>query len=200
MKNKSLVLLTVIALAQTGCGRGTSSNSTGANKAADTTNATVPAPAANTVTPAATTRIELKGDGLNVGGAELAFGTAPADTIQRLQAVLGAPASRTPRGDDCNAGMRESVEWSNGLAAFFTATGFVGWGANKPAGGTEPLRTAQGIAPGATRAEVEQAGLRIEETSFGLGFNAGNIIGTLDSEQPNATISEMWSGQTCAAG
>jgi hypothetical protein len=200
---KSLALLTIVALAQTGCGKGSSANNTSANKGAtNTANAAAPAPApaTNTAAPAAAARVELKGTGLSVNGTEIAFGTPAADAMTRLQAGLGAPKTRTPRGDDCNGGMSESVEWSNGLTAFFATSGFVGWAIDKADNGRAELRLANGIGAGATRAEVEHAGVHIGDTSFGPGFQMNGVTASFGSEGATATLQDIFAGQTCAAG
>ena len=202
VKQSAMLLITLSLCLAAGCNRSGGNNS--AKAANGAANAAVPAvnDGANAAGPAREPKIlQLAAEGLTLpGGAMLRFGASPAEAVQQLQAVLGAPASREPETDTCNAGMRERISWQGGLTTFFTADGFVGWVASAAEGG-KTLRTANGMGPGATRAEVQAAGATFEEGAENgppPQFRAGAFSGALNSTRPDATVDNLAAGRTCA--
>ena len=175
------------------CGQGA------ANKQANAS-ANKAAPSANAAAPAQSAGVELRSDGVALGGAALAFGAPKDQAMQRLQAALGAPAERLPQTDDCNAGMREMVVWASGFTGFFTADRFVGWSGSADSGAGRALRTAGRIGPGSTRAEIDAAGLRVVDGPFGHEVRIDNMVGTLNSDQPDAAVTEILGGPDLRAG
>ncbi len=178
------------------CGQGATNkaNTASAANSSATAPANVAAPSTNSAATAQSGSIQLAPDGLTLpGGARLAFGTAPAEAVQRLQAVLGAPTERLPETDDCSRGMRERVSWNGGLTTFFTADGFVGWAADG-----DGLRTAAGLGPSVARTQVQAAGARIEEGNEAVPpkFQIDGLTGTMGIN--DGLIKDMWAGRTCA--
>ena len=126
------------------------------------------------------------------GAATEGFGAPKAALLEWVTAILGPPDERLPQTDDCGPGVREMVSWRGGLTLFFSDTDFIGWSASMPEGGGVPVRFETGLGPGASRADlasVDNQALVRQATELQLAF---------ESEQPDARIREMWSGQTCA--
>lgn len=188
MKQPMRILgLIAAALAAAGCDRGAGDRAAGeaignaANEAA---------PAA----PAATAAdVVGQADGLRVGGRELRFGAAQEEVLARL-AFRGRPPVET--NAECGAGPTQIARYPDGLGLLFQEGRFAGWEAGAP---TRSVRTAEGIAPGSTRAELARAypGVGIEESTLGTEFAAGEIGGLLDGAGETARVAAIWAGLTC---
>lgn len=158
------------------------------------------APEANGADAAALPVLNLATDGLAVTGGDggaaraLAFGTPRADVEKAVAAVLGQGQS----GDPCPIAPLETTRYP-GIDLSFSDDKLVGWTAD-PAPGARRLTTASGIGIGSTRTELDQAyTVTVEETSLGMEFNVDSFAGLLNSDKPDATITNLWAGQTCIA-
>ena len=161
-----------------------------------------PAEPATPATPAAPVgAVALDQEGLRLvsdsGSTRLvAFGTPTADTVAALSSVLGNPADRSTNSD-CGAGPTEFVSWPNDLDALFLDGKFSGWSAGSGSGGK--VTTMDGLGVGSTRQQLAAAlaDLKVEETTLGIEFSAGEISGILDKDGPNGTVETIWGGTSC---
>ena len=128
----------------------------------------------------------------------LAFGMAQKDLLASLERVRGAAAQGT--NSDCGAGPVQYANWADGLSIVFQNGRFAGWGLDGRAAGA--LATADGIGPGATRAQLDDAigpPVQVRQSSLGTEFSAGAYHGLLDGPGANARITDMWAGVSCVA-
>jgi hypothetical protein len=199
----SLIALTALALA--GCREDAPTNAI--DPVANAT-AVVPSivgqPANNAAAPTATKALlNLAPDGLSLvdpqsGSARMiTFETPRAATMTALQAVLGGPLPGKDR-IECPVGPLLSAIFANGLEVYFQDDKFVGWDVNPGSGG---LATAAGIGIGSTRRELEDVlAITVDpDSSLGVHFMAGSLMGILSSTAPSGKIEALWAGATCIA-
>ena len=158
-----------------------------------------PAAPATPATPAGAVALDQEGLRLvsDTGSARLvAFGTPTADTVAALSSVLGNPADRSTN-TECGAGPTEFVSWPNDLDALFLNGKFSGWSAGSNSGGK--VTTMDGLGVGSTRQQLTAslADLKVEETTLGIEFNAGQISGILDKDGPAGKVGAIWGGTSC---
>jgi hypothetical protein len=156
--------------------------------------ATVPIPPAVAVEPAPEARpatLVLRGDGIDLGGV-IAF-DSPADAmISRVSAFFGQPPGNVATLSDCGEGQLEMAGWDNGFTTYSQDGKFTGWA-------SVDQRTAEGIGFGSSRAALDAAyHPEVSESSLGWEFYVNGLSGILESDAPDAAISEFWSGMTCA--
>ena len=195
-------LLPVLALAAlaAACGKPAEDSAPAAPSApAEAPRPADPAPAAPPAAP--TGGVALDQEGLRLvaesGSTRLVkFGTPTADAVAALSSVLGNPSDRSTNSD-CGAGPTEFVSWPNDLDALFLDGKFSGWSAGSNSGGK--VTTMDGLGVGSTRQQLTAsfADLKVEETTLGLEFNAGQISGILDKDGPAGKVETLWGGTSC---
>lgn len=153
------------------------------------------APAQDT---AATEPMLLGGEGLQLAAAAdqpartIAFEAPMSETVAALTWALGAAPERSSN-EECGSGVMEMAEWGGRLTAFFQEGRLVGWESDGA------LRTAEGIRVGSTRRELDALpGLTAEQSTLGIEFTAGGLSGLLQSNAPEAKVTDLWAGDTCA--
>lgn len=193
------VLLALVLLAACGSdesaspGSGSAADSAGASTAvADT------APAQDSAS-AGSAAVVLAPDGLELPGAagpaaKLAFGTGRAQVLAAVNGVLGAPAEQGTQ-EECPAGPLGYTQHAAGLHLQFQDSAFVGWSA--PQGSA--LRTAAGIGPGSTLAQLKAAyaGAAVQETSLGNEFSAGELYGVVTGPADADKVEIIFAGTNC---
>lgn len=117
--------------------------------------------------------------------------------LASLEVVRG-PAGRGTNAD-CGAGPVDYANWADGLSLVFQDDRFVGWGLDGRAAGA--LATANRVGPGMTRRALTNAfgTIGFTQTSLGTEFAAGGVYGVLDGPGPQAKVTDMWAGVSCAA-
>lgn len=128
----------------------------------------------------------------------LPFGSPQPAVLASLERVRGEAAEGA--NQDCGAGPVQVANWADGLSLIFQDGKFAGWGLDGRAKGA--ISTADGIGPGSTRAQLDEAigpPLEVRQTSLGTEFTAGNYHGVLDGTGPGARITDMWTGVSCVA-
>ena len=163
-------------------------------------NAETPAPAAAPSTPAAAapaaqSAIVLSDEGLQIGGAMLAFGAPRAEVEAAIKAALGSdPAVST--NEDCPTGATTDLTWGDAVQITTRDDIFIGW--DNMADGP---RTASGIHVGSTRAEAEAgAAFSVPETTFDMvEITVDGVGGFMSSDGADGTVSQMFAGDTCMA-
>lgn len=128
----------------------------------------------------------------------LPFGSPQAAVLASLERVRGEAIQGT--NADCGAGPVQVANWADGLSLVFQDGKFAGWGLGTRAAGA--IATADGIGPGTTRAQLDDAigpPLGVRQTSLGTEFTAGAYHGVLDGTGPDARITDMWTGVSCVA-
>lgn len=126
----------------------------------------------------------------------LAFGRPTAEAVEVLSGVLGQPASRSTNAE-CGAGPTEFVEYGNGLSALFLDGKFSGWSADRES--ADLLTFMNGVGVGSTRQQLTEnfADLKVEESTLGLEFTAGEVSGLLDQDGPTGKVTALWAGTSC---
>ncbi len=154
-----------------------------------------PAPAAST---ADNPRLAVEGGALrlfnpvNGSARPIPFGT-PRERVLAVLAFRGPPG--TGRNADCGV---DYANWPDGLGLHFQGGKFVGWTLDGRAAGA--LGTAGSIGPGSTRRALDDTHVARHFTStLGEEFVVGDFAGLLDGKGPDAKITNMWSGVSCAA-
>ena len=125
----------------------------------------------------------------------LPFGTRR----EALLAVLQASRSPADSGtlSECGAGPLDYAAWADGLTLYFQDGRFAGWALDERAEGAHA--TANGIGPGSTRHALDAAyDAKVEESTLGTEFRAGDLSGILDGPGPNARVTALWAGVSCA--
>ncbi|NBB14989.1 hypothetical protein GVN21_06435 [Caulobacter sp. SLTY] len=163
-----------------------------------------PAPAEPThaLAPAAKAAVSLDPEGLRLvvldsGSTRLlAFGRPTAEAVEVLSGILGQPASRSTNAE-CGAGPTEFVEYGNGLSALFLDGKFSGWSAD--AESAAKVTFMNGIGVGSTRQALTEnfADLKVEESTLGIEFTAGEVSGLLDQDGPAGKVTTLWAGTSC---
>jgi hypothetical protein len=201
MKTSRLLPVLAFAALAAACGQPSEESAPAAPAAPAAPTATAePAPPA-TPAAAASGAVALDQEGLRLvsetGSTRLvAFETPTADAVAALSSVLGNPADRSTNSE-CGAGPTEFVSWSNDLDALFLEGKFVGWSAGQRSGGK--VTTMDGIGVGSTRQQlIESFGdLKVEESTLGIEFTAGDIAGILDKDGPAGKVETIWGGTNC---
>lgn len=200
------VTVAILALVLvTGCSNDTASTPPVPDKAADAAPKTIPSPPHN-APPKASAAISVSEDGLHIfaepGGAARAipFGSDAAMVIATIEKLRG-PAKRGDN-DECGAGPVQFAHFG-GLSLLFQEDKFGGWSlAPDEAGG---ISTMGGIAIGSRRTALNAAFPLTEillESTLGTEFYTGGdgdngISGLLDSADPQAKITHLWTGLDC---
>ncbi len=145
-------------------------------------------------------RLVLAPDGLRLSGADgagarlLPFGMAQRELIPLLESFRG-PADRGTNSE-CGAGPLDYTVWADGLTLHFQEGKFAGWAADERAEGVHA--TASGVGPGSPRAALAAAyEARVEQSSLGTEFAAGELYGVLSGDKPDARVTAMWAGVSC---
>lgn len=175
--------------------------------AADTSEATTPDAASDmgadaTATQGSTAAVAADSEGLRVvdvgtGSTSLvAFGAPRAQVVAAINAAMGSEgvANSAP---DCPSGGEyqgpvDYVTYDPRLSLLFRDGAFAGWSAQAPT-----ISTMNGIAPGSTRAAVEEAGGELSESSLGLEGTVGGVGVILD--EAGAVVRETYAGLECFA-
>lgn len=150
---------------------------------------------------AAAPALALSVDGLTVvldsGSTRHAnFGMDRDVVVPMVTAALGKPVD-TSRNTECGQGPMEFVAFKGGLDMQFQDGKFVGWDVDgRDKGG---YTTMNGVGIGSTLKQLREAfsGVRVENSSLGDEFSAGELGGLLTSLKPDATITHLWAGSTC---
>ena len=141
--------------------------------------------------------IVLAPDGLQVTGgaapAKIAFGGPQARVLVEAGAVLGAPQNGGMQ-EECPAGPLYQTTFS-GLQLVFQDSAFVGWAAQTGS----PLRTAEGVGPGSTLAQIRAAypAATVDQTSLGTEFAAGDLYGVFTDSTASSPLEIMFAGINC---
>jgi hypothetical protein len=148
-------------------------------------------------------RLALDPEGLrwflpNGAARALPFGTAQGDVTASLEQLRGDAAKGI--NQDCGAGPVQFASWPDGLSLVFQNGRMAGWSIDGRASGG--ITTADGIGIGTTRSQLEDAigpPIKVQRTSLGIEFSAGEYHGLFDGTGENARITDMWAGVSCAA-
>lgn len=190
MRTASLAVL----LALTAC---SSPESPAAPEAAKSGATAAPRPAPPTKAPPAkdARSVILSADGLFVGGQLVRFGIPRADAETSVGAALGDALTRDS-SSECAAGPIDSTTYRDNLQLTFQEGKFAGWTIN---GGESPLRTAKGIGIGLPRQSVEAAypDAIVDESSLGLLFSTGDLVGLFDQDGIEGIVTDIWAGTVC---
>ncbi len=151
--------------------------------------------------------LALDGEGLRLINSEtgstrlLAFGTDRGAAETAIAAQLGVIDGRSSN-EECGAG---PIDFSNygDFTANFQDGEFVGWslsGGDKNAA----LTTMSGVGIGTKRSEMAKSVTfeMYDESTIGTEFHtggdeAGGFSGLLDSDTPDAKITDLWAGTNC---
>lgn len=142
--------------------------------------------------------ITLTADGLELiaGGTprRLSFGSARAGVMAEVGGVLGEPRQQGTM-EECPSGPLNQVSYADGLQLNFQDSAFVGWFASEGS----PLRTARSIGPGSTLAQLRAAdpGTKVEETSLGYEFAAGELYGIVTDTTAAGKVQVIFAGINC---
>lgn len=201
--NPGFSLIVVIALGLSAC----SAEEAGADSAAQIGQSEPSARVEPGTAAEANVMIALDGEGLRIVNSEtgstraLPFGTARAATEAALVRILGSPDGDSSN-EECGAGTMNFQDFGD-LTANFQDGLFVGWsvrGGDKSAA----LATMSGIGIGTTRSEMAESVVFdiYEESTIGTEFNTGGdepggFSGLLESEAPEAPITDLWAGTNC---
>jgi len=166
-----------------------------------TTDETAAAAPAATAAPAKTTAaLTLAPDGLSIvetppGKARLVpFGIPRASAELMVGSVQGEQLGKGSSAE-CGAGKIDYTSYRDDLQLTFQENKFVGWTIN---GGESPLRTAKGIGVGSTRQQLDAAyKVDVEDSSLGLLFSTGDLVGLLDIDGIDGLVTSIWAGTVC---
>jgi len=166
-----------------------------------TTGETAAAAPAATAAPAKTTAaLTLAPDGLSIvetppGKARLVpFGIPRASAELMVGSVQGEQLGKGSSAE-CGAGKIDYTSYRDDLQLTFQENKFVGWTIN---GGESPLRTAKGIGVGSTRQQLDAAyKVDVEDSSLGLLFSTGDLVGLLDIDGIDGLVTSIWAGTVC---
>ena len=189
----------VAAIVAAGCGgepegdavRASSPDSTLGGVVRDTADAPAPVPAAQQPVAGG---VVLAADGLDVGGAPVAFGGRREQVLAAVGVALGTPTEQGTN-EECPAGPLGFTRYEAGLQLVFQDSSFVGWFAQD----SSALRTAQGIGPGSTLGQLKAAypAATVEETSLGTEFAADSLYGIVTSASDEGKVQVMFAGTNC---
>jgi len=152
-------------------------------------------------TPATKAALTLVPDGLSIveaptGKARLIpFGTSRGSAELTVGRAQGAQ-ERTGTSFECGAGTIDFTSYKGDLQLTFHDDKFVGWTINS---GDSPLKTAKGIGVGSPRQSLDAAykDVTVEDSSLGLLFNAGGLVGILDQDGIEGIVTDIWAGTVC---
>lgn len=157
-------------------------------------------PAASPAPAKTTAALTLAPDGLSIvetpsGQARLVpFGTARASVELMVGTVQGEQLGKGSSAE-CGAGKIDYTSYKGDLQLTFQENKFVGWTIN---GGESPLRTAKGIGVGSTRQQLDAAyKVDVEDSSLGLLFSTGDLVGLLDIDGIDGLVTSIWAGTVC---
>ena len=201
-------LLAGIVLALAGCAKDPDPQpkqkvQTEDNSAAPTAMPAKSATSDNTLAPPpAEPRLNVDGEGLRwffqpSGNARaVPFGLAQGEVLASVEAARGPAIEGT--NQDCGAGPVQYARWPDGLSLTFQKGRFVGWSLDSRANSS--IATSAGIAPGATRGDLDSAyKITVDQTSLGTEFSTGDMYGVLEGRGTKAMITDMWAGVNCVA-
>ena len=114
-----------------------------------------------------------------------------------VSAALGDPEN-TSENDECGAGPKSFVTWSNGFTINAMEDQFVGWSLNENTASGN-LTTVAGVGLGSTLEELEENyDVGVIESSLGTEFIAANsLFGLLSANDPDGVITNLWAGVAC---
>lgn len=196
--NLGFSLIAIIALGLSAC----SAEKVAADPATQNAEPEPPASGEPVTAAEANTVLALDGEGVRVVNSEtrstrlLPFGTARAATETVLAGLLGSPDGNSSN-EDCGAGAMDFRNFGD-FTANFQDDLFVGWslrGGEKSAA----LTTLSGIGIGTTRSEMAKSvAFEIyDDSTIGTEFQAAGFSGLLDSDAPDAKITDLWAGINC---
>jgi hypothetical protein len=147
---------------------------------------------------AAPEAVLLSGEGLQLAAngdqpaRTIAFEAPMAETVAALTRSLGAAPERSSN-EECGSGAMELAQWGDRMTAFFQEGRLVGWRSDGA------MRTAEGLRVGSTRGELNRLpGVSVEKSTLGAEFTAGELGGLLESDAPDAKVTDLWAGDVCA--
>jgi len=151
--------------------------------------------------------IALDGEGLRFVNAEtgstrlLAFGRDRDSVETAIAAQLGAADGRSSN-EECGAGRMAFSDFGD-FTANFQDDRFVGWSLND-GDKNGALTTMSGVGIGTKRSEMAKSVTFeiYDESTIGTEFHtggdeAGGFSGLLDSDTPDAKITDLWAGTNC---
>ncbi|CAN5624528.1 hypothetical protein BH23GEM6_BH23GEM6_03380 [soil metagenome] len=151
-------------------------------------------------TTATSIQLALAGEGLRVflipsgSSRPVNFGMPKTSALEILTAVRQRPPREQGENVECQLSY---ATWGDGLTTWFSRDQFTGW--SLPTGRAS-LSTASGVGIGSTRTELESAyDADVGASTFGVEFSAGGFAGLLESEDPDARITNLWAGTACLA-
>lgn len=129
----------------------------------------------------------------------LAFGTPSDVALETITRLQGAPMDQGTN-EQCGVGPLGFSAWRDGLIVWTQDGAFAGWALSGWAsnGAKSDLTTMAGIGVGSTRAELDAAVVAdVYESTLGMEFAAGGLIGILSGPGPRDTITNLWAGVFC---
>jgi len=153
-------------------------------------------PAAEAPVPAAAEApLTLAPDGLLVSGKLIPFGIPRASAELAIGNVQGGQRDKGS-SSECGAGTINYTSYKDDLQLTFQDGKFVGWTINSAA---SPLKTAKDIGIGSPRQSLEAAykDVIVEDSSLGLLFSSGDLVGNLDQDGIEGVVTGIWAGTVC---
>jgi hypothetical protein len=124
------------------------------------------------------------------------FGVSREIAVPMIATALG-PQTDQGSNAECGAGPMENVDFKDGLTLFFQDGKFVGWSLDGRA--PTPYKTTKGVGIGSTLQQLRDGGdVMVQSTSLGTEFTSRELSGLLTSDTPDATVTNLWAGITCA--
>ena len=147
--------------------------------------------------------LALSGDGIQFvvddatgSTRSFSFGSEMAPVQGGVVQIYGPP-QESARNEECPGGPLTITTWPNGLSLTASEDEFVGWSV-RPNTESASLTTMGGIGIGSTLSELEDAyNVEIFESSLGVEFYAGQLVGLLTATEPDAVITDLWAGEVC---
>lgn len=137
----------------------------------------------------------LAPEGLITEGRLFRFGIPRAEIERAIGKAQGAPLGRGTSAE-CGAGPVDYTSYSDALQLTFQDGTFAGWTIN---GGTSRLRTVKDIGIGSPRQSLDAAypGAIVDDSSLGLLFSTGDLVGLLDRDGIEGVVTDIWAGTVC---